>query len=115
MAQDVLTACLPLAVEEGLAISKDSDKKEEAWNFIEWMYSDDVQIAYQQGGYGVSVIPSVAAAAKAPDGGDLDKELSDLNVRYNAALVKAKAAGDTTVEANPEFNALDLQGSLTTK
>ncbi|WP_049894927.1 hypothetical protein [Paenibacillus antibioticophila] len=31
------------------------------------MYSDDVQVAYQEGGYGVTVIPSVAAKAKAPD------------------------------------------------
>lgn len=50
-----------------LAMSKNSEHKEEAWKFIEWMYSDDVQVAYQGGGYGVSVIPSVAAKAKAPD------------------------------------------------
>ncbi|MEK4061352.1 MULTISPECIES: hypothetical protein [Paenibacillus] len=122
------------------------------------MYSDEVQIAYQEGGYGVSVIPSVAAAAKAPDipgienflptkfdaiypatplvttegrlegtkkvdvfnkyifdGGDLDKELQDLNTRYNAALEKAKAAGDTTVEAQPDFSSASLQGSLASK
>ncbi|WP_042200205.1 ABC transporter substrate-binding protein [Paenibacillus camerounensis] len=138
-----------------LAMSKDSANKEAAWKFIEWMYSDDVQTAYQEGGYGVSVIPSVAAAAKAPDiagieyflptkfdgiypatpfgategrlegtkkmdvfnryiftGGDLDKEIQDLNTRYNAALEKAVAAGDTTVEAQPDFSAADLQGSL---
>ncbi|AIQ32911.1 MULTISPECIES: ABC transporter substrate-binding protein [unclassified Paenibacillus] len=138
-----------------LAMSKDSGQKEAAWKFIEWMYSDEVQIAYQEGGYGVSVIPSVAAAAKAPDipgiedflptkydgiypatpftategrlegtkkmdvfnryiftGGDLDKDLQDLNTRYNAALDKAKAAGDTTIEAQPDFSAASLQGSL---
>ncbi|MNC42468.1 Bacterial extracellular solute-binding protein [compost metagenome] len=138
-----------------LAMSKDSKHKEEAWKFIEWMYSDDVQIAYQEAGYGVSVIPSVATVAKAPDiagiedflptkldgiypatpmvisegrleglkkvdvfnryifgGGDLDKELQDLNTRYNAALEKAKAAGDTDIEAQPDFDAGSLQGSL---
>ncbi|GIO83276.1 bicyclomycin resistance protein [Paenibacillus faecis] len=141
-----------------LAMSKNSEHKEEAWKFIEWMYSDDVQVAYQEGGYGVSVIPSVAAKAKAPDiagienflptamdgiypatplvategrvegtkkvdvfnkfifdGQDLDKVLSDLNARYNAALEKAKAAGDTTIGADPSFNAANLQGSLVEK
>ncbi|WP_151733563.1 ABC transporter substrate-binding protein ['Paenibacillus yunnanensis' Narsing Rao et al. 2020] len=141
-----------------LAMSKDSGHKEEAWKFIEWLYSDEVQVAYQEGGYGVSVIPSVAAAAKAPDipgieyflptaydgiypatpivitegrlegmkkvdvfnryifgGGDLDKELEDLNARYNAALEKAKAAGDTTIEAQPDFDAGSLQKSLSDK
>ncbi|UQZ34010.1 ABC transporter substrate-binding protein [Paenibacillus sp. PK3_47] len=138
-----------------LAMSKDSEHKEEAWKFIEWMYSDEVQTAYQEGGYGVSVIPSVAAAAKAPAipgiegflptqydgiypatpliisegrlegtnradifnryifaGGDLDKEIEDLNTRYNAALEKAIAAGDTTIEAQSDFDAASLQGSL---
>lgn len=138
-----------------LAMSKDSEQKEAAWKFIEWMYSDEVQIAYQEGGYGVSVIPSVAAAAQAPDipgieyflptkydaiypatpfvttegrlegtkkvdvfnkyifdGGDLDKEIQDLNTRYNAALEKAIAAGDTAIEAQPDFSAASLQGSL---
>ncbi|OKP99697.1 ABC transporter substrate-binding protein [Paenibacillus sp. P46E] len=141
-----------------LAMSKDSVQKEAAWKFIEWMYSDDVQIAYQEGGYGVSVIPSVAAVAKAPDiagieaflptkldgiypatpmvitegrlegmkkvdvfnkyifaGGDLDKELQDLNTRYNAALEKAKAAGDTDIAAQPDFSSVSLQGSLADK
>ncbi|GGF96990.1 bicyclomycin resistance protein [Paenibacillus albidus] len=141
-----------------LAMSKDSAQKEQAWKFIEWMYSDEIQTAYQEGGYGVSVIPSVAAVAKAPDipgiehflptaddgiypatplvitegrlegtkkvdvfnryifdGGDLDKEIADLNTRYNAALDKAKAAGDTAIEAQPDFNAGALQGSLVAK
>ncbi|WP_334071397.1 MULTISPECIES: sugar ABC transporter substrate-binding protein [Paenibacillus] len=141
-----------------LAMSKNSEHKQEAWKFIEWMYSDDVQVAYQEGGYGVSVIPSVAAKAKAPDiagienflptamdgiypatplvategrvegtkkvdvfnkfifdGQDLDKVLSDLNTRYNAALEKAKAAGETTIGADSGFNAANLQGSLVEK
>ncbi|MMZ63008.1 hypothetical protein D1872_252410 [compost metagenome] len=49
------------------------------------------------------------------DGQDLDKVLSDLNARYNAALEKAKAAGDTTIGADPSFNAANLQGSLVEK
>lgn len=40
--------------------------------------------------------------------------MSDLNTRYNAALEKAKAAGDT-IEADPGFNAANLQGSLVEK
>ncbi|RRJ66087.1 sugar ABC transporter substrate-binding protein [Paenibacillus oralis] len=141
-----------------LALSRNSEHKEEAWKFIEWMYSDEVRIAYQEGGYGISVIPSVSAKAKAPDiagienflptsldgiypatplvategrvegakkvdvfnkfifdGQNLDKVLSDLNARYNAALEKAKAAGDTTIEADSGFNAANLQGSLVEK
>ncbi|MGG2994935.1 hypothetical protein ABEO75_23425 [Paenibacillus macerans] len=34
---------------------------------------------------------------------------------YNAALEKAKAAGDTTIEADPGFNAANLQGPLVEK
>ncbi|NMO97048.1 ABC transporter substrate-binding protein [Paenibacillus lemnae] len=138
-----------------LALSKNSEHKEEAWKFIEWMYSDEVQVAYQEAGNGVSVIPSVAAKAGAPDiagieyflptnedaiypanptgvtegrvegvkkgdifnkfifsGGDLDKDLADLNARYNAALEKARAAGDTNVQPMPDFNPGDLKGTL---
>lgn len=46
------------------------------------------------------------------EGGDLDKILSDLNTRYNAALEKARAAGETKTKADPSFDASKLQGSL---
>lgn len=141
-----------------LALSKTSQNKEAAWKFIQWMYSSDVQVPYQEAGNGVSVIPSVASVAKAPDipgieyflptkydaiypatpmtvtegyvegvkksdvfnryifaGGDLDKDIQDLNTRYNAALEKARAAGDTAIVANPDFNAENLQGTLSEK
>lgn len=138
-----------------IGLSKDSRHKEEAWAFMEWMYNEENQVQYQEEGYGISVIPSVAATAGKPEipgieyflptaydgiypatpmgvtegrvegtkkgdvfnryifeGGDLDSQLEDLNVRYNAALEKAKAAGDTTIEAQPDFNASSMQKSL---
>ncbi|ACT00661.1 ABC transporter substrate-binding protein [Paenibacillus sp. JDR-2] len=45
-------------------------------------------------------------------GGDLDKMISDANTRYNAALDKARASGDVTTEAMPDFDAKSMQGML---
>ncbi|THF75349.1 ABC transporter substrate-binding protein [Cohnella fermenti] len=45
-------------------------------------------------------------------GGDLDKLIEDLNTRYNTALAKARADGTTKIEADPDFDAAKLQGSL---
>ncbi|NIK79557.1 multiple sugar transport system substrate-binding protein [Paenibacillus castaneae] len=45
-------------------------------------------------------------------GGDLDKMITDVNTRYNAALDKARASGDVTTEAMPDFNAKSMQGML---
>lgn len=138
-----------------LALSKDSPNKEKAWKLMQMIYGDDVQTSYQEKGYGISVLPSVNAKAKAPDvpgiegflptkydaiypaapiiisegrlegpkksdvfmkyilnGGNLDEAIQDLNKRYNAALEKAKAAGDTKVKAIPDFDAGKLQGTL---
>jgi multiple sugar transport system substrate-binding protein len=138
-----------------LALSKDSPNKEKAWKLIEMIYSDDVQTVYHEKGYGVSVLPSVNAKAKAPDipsiegflptkldaiypaspvvitegrlegvkmidvfnkyifdGGNLDQAIEDLNKRYNAALDKAKAAGDTKIAPKPDFDSSKLQGTL---
>jgi len=50
-----------------LALSKESTNKELAWKLIEMIYSDDVQVPYHEQGYGVSVLPTVNAVAKAPD------------------------------------------------
>jgi len=50
-----------------LALSKDSPNKEMGWKLIEMIYSDQVQAPYHEQGFGVSVLPSVNAAAKAPD------------------------------------------------
>lgn len=138
-----------------LSISKDSENKEKAWKFLEYMYSDEVQSGYQENGFGVSILPHITATAKkanipgiegfnptkydaiypaAPtliieskvegmkksdaltkymiQGGDLDQVIKDLNARYNAALEKAKASGDTQAKADPAFDSAKLQGTL---
>ncbi|WP_235941750.1 ABC transporter substrate-binding protein [Paenibacillus puerhi] len=138
-----------------LSISAESDKKDKAWKFIEYMYSDEVQTGYHEKGYGVSILPHITANAKqgelpgmegfvptafdaiypaAPtytvegkvegvkksdaftkymiQGGDLDQVIADLNTRYNAALDKVKAAGDTKAKADPSFDSAKLQGTL---
>jgi multiple sugar transport system substrate-binding protein len=41
-------------------------------------------------------------------GGELDKVIADLNTRYNSALDKARASGDTKVQAIPDFDAAKL-------
>lgn len=46
------------------------------------------------------------------EGGDVDKMLTDLTTRYNAALEKARASGDTKSKANPSFDPGKLQGTL---
>ncbi|MFD0693372.1 ABC transporter substrate-binding protein [Paenibacillus sp. GCM10027628] len=46
------------------------------------------------------------------NGGDLNQIITDLNTRYNASLDKAKSAGLTNIEADPNFDAQKLQGSL---
>lgn len=50
-----------------LAISKDSKHKDAAWKFLSYMYSDEVLVPYQEKGFGISMVPSVAEKAKAPD------------------------------------------------
>lgn len=50
-----------------LAISKDSKHKDEAWKFLKYMYGDDVLQGYHEKGFGISMVPSVAQKAKAPD------------------------------------------------
>lgn len=140
-----------------IALGKESPNKEKAWKLMEMIYSDDVQTAYHEKGYGVSVLPSVNAKAKAPNVPsiegflptkfdaiypatpivitegrvegmkksdvftkyifdpsemNLDQAIEDLNKRYNAALEKSKAAGDTKAAADPSFDAAKLQGSL---
>ncbi len=45
-------------------------------------------------------------------GGDIDQITQDLSNRYNAALEKAKAAGDTKAAPIPDFDAGKLQGTL---
>ncbi|MEI7025711.1 ABC transporter substrate-binding protein [Paenibacillus sp. y28] len=45
-------------------------------------------------------------------GGDLDKSIQDLNLRYNAAMEVVKAAGATQPLVDPNFEPASLQGKL---
>lgn len=45
-------------------------------------------------------------------GGDVGQTITDLNTRYNTALKQARDSGLTTIEADPSFNSLNLQGKL---
>jgi multiple sugar transport system substrate-binding protein len=49
------------------------------------------------------------------DGGDLDKILEDLSVRYNAALDKGKASGAVKTAPMPNFDPITLQGVMSKK
>ncbi|MDR6882419.1 extracellular solute-binding protein [Bacillus sp. 3255] len=49
------------------------------------------------------------------EGGDLDKIISDLNTRYNAALEKEVAAGKMKATIIPDFDPIKLQGSMIKK
>jgi multiple sugar transport system substrate-binding protein len=50
-----------------LAISSQSEKKEAAWKFLSYMYSDEVLKPYHEEGYGLSAVPAVAAIANTPN------------------------------------------------
>ncbi|MFM9328178.1 ABC transporter substrate-binding protein [Paenibacillus mesotrionivorans] len=55
-----------------LAISKDSKHKDEAWKFLSYMYQNEVLQTYHEKGFGISMVPEVAAKAKAPDIGGIE-------------------------------------------
>ncbi|GIP33034.1 ABC transporter substrate-binding protein [Paenibacillus sp. J2TS4] len=134
-----------------LSISSKTKHKEEAWKFLEYMYSDEVLQNYYEDGYGLSLLPSIIEKSKDPaidgiegflptkydgiwpispsvgvegmdfpnvfikytlSGGDLDQIIEDVNKRYNAALDKAKASGEVSTEATPDFDPISLQGQL---
>lgn len=50
-----------------LAMSSQSKNKEAAWEFMSFLYSDEVLKGYQEQGLGLSTVPSVAAIAEKPD------------------------------------------------
>lgn len=50
-----------------IGISNDSPNKEAAWKFMEYVYSLDLQTAYYENGYGVSLIPAVLEKGKKPE------------------------------------------------
>ncbi|MCS7460046.1 sugar ABC transporter substrate-binding protein [Paenibacillus doosanensis] len=49
-----------------LYISSTSEHKKEAWEFMQFIYSDDVLVPYFEQGKGVALIPSVISQAKEP-------------------------------------------------
>ncbi|MFC4101466.1 ABC transporter substrate-binding protein [Paenibacillus xanthanilyticus] len=49
-----------------LAISAESKNKEEAWKFMQYMYGDDILKTYQEKGFGLSMVPHIAASAGKP-------------------------------------------------
>ncbi|SFM22055.1 multiple sugar transport system substrate-binding protein [Paenibacillus sp. 1_12] len=49
-----------------LYMSATSTHKKEAWEFMEFMHSDDVLVPYFEQGKGVAIIPSVVSKAKEP-------------------------------------------------
>lgn len=48
-------------------ISSKTENKEQAWKVMEFFNTDEVQIPYQEKGFGNSVVPSVVKAAKKPE------------------------------------------------
>jgi multiple sugar transport system substrate-binding protein len=49
-----------------LVMNKQSKNKEAAWSFMEYMYSDEVLKTYHEKGFGISMVPDIAAVAQAP-------------------------------------------------
>ncbi|WP_413371774.1 ABC transporter substrate-binding protein [Paenibacillus taichungensis] len=50
-----------------LAISSETENKEAAWKFLEYMYNESVLQQYQENGFGISMVPSVSAVAATPE------------------------------------------------
>jgi multiple sugar transport system substrate-binding protein len=50
-----------------MGISNNSANKDAAWKFMQYMYGDDILTTYHEKGFGISVVPSIAAKAKNPN------------------------------------------------
>lgn len=50
-----------------LVMNNQSNNKEAAWKFMQYMYSDEVLIPYHEQGFGISMVPHISASAKAPE------------------------------------------------
>ncbi|OBZ13423.1 ABC transporter substrate-binding protein [Bacillus sp. FJAT-26390] len=50
-----------------LAINSSSKNQEAAWKFMEYMYADNILKTYHEKGFGISMVPSIAAVANKPD------------------------------------------------
>ena len=49
-----------------LVMSNQSKNKDAAWKFMQYMYSDEVLKPYHENGFGMSMVPHIAASAAAP-------------------------------------------------
>jgi len=50
-----------------LVMSSQSKNKDAAWKFMQFMYGDDVLKPYHEQGFGISMVPHIAASAATPD------------------------------------------------
>jgi multiple sugar transport system substrate-binding protein len=50
-----------------IGISNNSQNKDAAWKFMEYMYGDEILSTYHEKGFGIAVVPSIAAKAKKPE------------------------------------------------
>ncbi|RXZ83692.1 extracellular solute-binding protein [Paenibacillaceae bacterium] len=50
-----------------IGMSSKSEHKKEGWEFMKFMYSDELLREYHENGYGLSVLPHVLNGAKVPD------------------------------------------------
>ncbi|WP_373229295.1 ABC transporter substrate-binding protein [Cohnella sp.] len=55
-----------------LALSGTTKNKEAAWKFMQYMYDEQVLKTYHEKGFGISMVPSVAAVAQKPDINGID-------------------------------------------
>ncbi|MDQ1914277.1 sugar ABC transporter substrate-binding protein [Paenibacillus sp. GD4] len=49
-----------------LGLSNNSQNKDAAWKFMQFMYGDEVLTTYHEKGFGIAVVPSIAEKAKQP-------------------------------------------------
>ncbi len=55
-----------------LGISNNSEHKDAAWEFVKYMYGDDILTAYHEQGFGIAVVPGIIAKANNPDIAGMD-------------------------------------------
>ncbi|MNN36152.1 Bacterial extracellular solute-binding protein [compost metagenome] len=62
-----------------LAINANSEKKDAAWKFLNYMYGDQILQGYQEKGYGISMVSKIIDKAKQPDLEGIEYFLPDKN------------------------------------
>ncbi len=50
-----------------VGISEKSANKDAAWKFMQYLYDDAILTEYHEKGFGIAIVPSIAAVAKDPD------------------------------------------------